>query len=439
MMQLAFSGPFGETVTLFDEQETFISGKVNARFRLALAGRGGGKTFVGVIAIILELEKLKPGQSIVLVAPTFPMLNGVVMPEFEKRYWHKIKSYDKVHRIATDYKGRLIYFRSADNPNKIRGLHPHAMLLDEAGQMKASIWDIANGCVSVRLGKIFITTTPYQTAKWLKTKLFDNRHKPEYLFIRWVSHKNPEFKISEFERLRAETDPRFFKEEYEAEFVSISGLVFPEFSRNIHVSEEAEFSLSLPVDWSMDFGVNMPTFVGFWQRDPSIGENGQVRKFDELWQTDMDFWSIMDTKVIPRYPTMPKLVTCDPTGKHRDKVAAISHATILKEYGRKLGFRLKYKKDWNSAEMRMHGIKEIKKALLDPDGFRIHPRCKHTIDSFENYVFVPNTDEPEKDGIHDHAMEESQYYFIGKPKYNSAGVEHWEPREEVFEGTGYYA
>ncbi len=437
-MTLTFTGPFGEDFHLFPKQETFITAKPEARFRTAIAGRGGGKTAIGVIAMVLEIEKGKPRDVFVIVAPTYPMLEGAVMPEFEKRYWHKIKRYDKVHRRATDYKGRMIFFRSSEHPNKIRGLHPKAMLLDEAGQMKKEAWDIANGCVAVELGRIYITTTPYLRAPWLKTELFDHRNDPEHLFVRWKSHENPKFSINEYERLKGKTDPRFFAQEYDAEFIQISGLVWPEFARKIHEkAEEAEFSERLPIYWSMDFGVNMPTFVGFYQIDPAIGENGQVKKIDEIWQTDMDFWSIMDNLVLPRYPKMPKFVSCDPTGNYRDKVAAISHVDVLKSYARKHKFVIRYKKNWNDAKMRMKGITEVRGMLIDPDGFRIHPRCTHSIQTFENYMFQENTDIPLKDGIHDHPAEELQYFSICRPKYYYQDPGSYEEPPEIFAGTGY--
>lgn len=438
-MKLHFTGPFPETVTLFDKQTEFLRAKPEARFRTALAGRGGGKTMIGVCAMVLEIEKLKPRDSVVLVAPTYPMLEGAIMPEFEKRYWHKIKRYDKVHRKATDYKGRIIFFRSAEHPNKIRGLHPKAMLLDEAGQMKKELWDIANGCVAVMMGRIYITTTPYLYAPWLKTELFDSRNDPEHLFVRWKSKENPQFAISEYERLKAKTDPRFFAQEYDAEFVQISGLVFPEFNRDIHMkADEAEFSRALPMYWSMDFGINMPTVVGFYQIDPKKGEYGQVRKINELWLTDLDFWHIMDDYVLPiaERTKMAQWLSCDPTGNYRDKVAAISHVDVLREYAKTHKFGIRAKKNWNDHKMRMKGITEIKEALMDPDGYRIHPRCQHTIQSFENYTFVENTDIPLKDGIHDHCMEESQYFFITRPKFHYEEPEY-EPEVEVFDGTGY--
>lgn len=438
MLRIEFSGPFGEVVELFDKQEEFLTSKPTARFRLALAGRGGGKTFCGVIAAINELEKLKPGESICLVAPTYVMLNGILMPEFRKRYWHKKKSYNAIDRMFIDYKDRIVYLRSADRPDRIRGLHPHMMYLDEAGMMSEDMWNIANGCVSVRKGSIWLTTTPMFTNFWLQNRIWRNRHKDEYLFVTWESKENPSFDPEEFERLRKETDPRIFALEYMAQFGTISGLVWPQFDDDVHIDPELQYSHALPLYVSMDFGVNMPTFVGWYQVDPTIGKYGQIRKLGELWQTDMDFWAIMEKKIIPRFPKPPRWIACDPTGNYRDKVANISHGQILREYGRKYNFGVKFKKDWNSHEMRMHGITEVTKALIEEDGFKIHPSCIHTIETFKFYAYEKGTDKPEKDGIHDHPAEEMQYFFIAKPRrvlprgeYDLVG------HEEYFEGTGY--
>ena len=104
---------------LTDPQKTISSS--NSRFRVVAAGRRFGKSFLS----INELAKFSryPNRKCLYVAPTYRQAKQVIWDELKNRLhgvrWIKRVNESDLHILLKN--GSIIYIRSADNREALRG------------------------------------------------------------------------------------------------------------------------------------------------------------------------------------------------------------------------------------------------------------------------------------------------------------------------------
>jgi predicted phage terminase large subunit-like protein len=166
-----------QPIQVHEAQRIFLEN--DSRWKAFIGGRGSGKTFAGC----LEAQK-EAGRQVctgAIVAPTFPMLRDGILP-----LWNEIvprgliKQYLKSEMTAIMANGSRIIFRSADDPDRLRGLNLSWFWLDEAAYMDRAVWAIATATLREkgRAGKAWITTTPagfnWIYDFWVKNKTPDH-------------------------------------------------------------------------------------------------------------------------------------------------------------------------------------------------------------------------------------------------------------------------
>jgi phage terminase large subunit len=261
---------------LLPRQAEFIHSP--AKYTAYVAGLGSGKTFAGCVK---ALKKSKPGQPGMIVAPTFPMLRDVT----QKKFFELLDignypyTFNKAENSAQVF-GTQVLFRSADEPERLRGVNLNWAYLDEAALMKEDVWRIILG--RLRTGpdpEAWITTTPagynWVWRYWVE-KANDN-----YALFHSATRENVHLPPDYLRDLEANYSGEFAKQEIEGEFVAFEGLVYLEFSRNIHVYKD----MPLPVSWwkvrSIDFGYTNP-FVCLWG---AVDADGRLYVYDEHYRS----------------------------------------------------------------------------------------------------------------------------------------------------------
>jgi hypothetical protein len=206
-----------------------------------LAGIRGGKT----LALVNEGNKISlsgwktfgtPNRGCIL-SPTYPMLRDVVLPEFFKFCPRELlKEFNHSEMRATWVNGSETLFRTADDPDRLRGLDLNWAATDELSIMKHEAYIILLGRIAQKQGCLFAATTP-KGRNFVYTEIFEPFQKgnPDYDVISFSSYDNPYFPKQEIDRLKATYSAEFFAQELEAQFVSFQGLVLPQFSRVRHV------------------------------------------------------------------------------------------------------------------------------------------------------------------------------------------------------------
>lgn len=195
-----------------------------------VAGIGSGKTIAGCLKGLMA-SMGQPGMRTpnlgMVVTPTYPMMRDATL-----RVWHEqcgawIHSMNKSDLVARMYNGSEVLFRSADDPERLRGPSLSWVYLDEAALCDDKVWDISLGRLRQfgQMGRIWLTTTP-KGRNWV-WELFENKKQPGYRLFRATTKDNifvgPEF----LENLRNTYGVGLWaRQELEGEFVVAEGAIF---------------------------------------------------------------------------------------------------------------------------------------------------------------------------------------------------------------------
>ena len=136
-------------------------------FRGFTGGRGAGKSFVGAYDL---LRRAIPGRLYMVVAPTYPMLNDSSFRSFKTHAETLGIPYTMNRsRFSAMLPNKAeILFRSADNPDRLRGPNLSGCWLDEASYIDHEAYKIAIACLREggQQGWMTATFTPRGRQHW---------------------------------------------------------------------------------------------------------------------------------------------------------------------------------------------------------------------------------------------------------------------------------
>lgn len=146
-----------------DPQKEFWADE--SKFTAFIGGIGSGKTFAGALKV-LTMPSNSTGM---VLAPTFPMLRTASLRAFLEiaRPAGLIESFNKSDYEMVLKGNRTIYWRSADNPDRLRGPNLGWVWMDESAMMDEETWLIAIGRLRQSPGQAWMTSTPRGTRHWL--------------------------------------------------------------------------------------------------------------------------------------------------------------------------------------------------------------------------------------------------------------------------------
>lgn len=368
-------------------------------------GRGSGKTTAGAIQSVLESCRYQPGSSGMIVAPSYPMLEDASMKEFFN--WlprHFIREFNKQRRIVWLTNGSEIAFRSADNPDSLRGPNRSWVWFDEARNLKTrEAFDIAAGQMR-QTRKFWLTTTPSGIFHWLY-ELFVEKPLPSSAMITVKSAENPHNSPDYATNLRAQYTGLFAAQELDAAWVSFEGRIYDNFELEHNVSEEAEYNPALEVMWGVDDGYAYGSGPGHANYHPRVILFGQMTPvgglniFDE-YVAALELSEVSLDNALSRPYQLPRVA-------YVDSSAAELKARIWERGISTIG----------ATHTVVEGIKNVRRMICDGNGvrlLRIHPRCVHLIREMQLYRYdearkTATVGEPAPLKVDDHGPDAVRY------------------------------
>jgi phage terminase large subunit-like protein len=152
-----------------------------------------------------------------VIAPTYPMLRDATLRTFMDlaQRGKVLKSWQKGDGVAELIDGKTILFRSADDPDRLRGPNLGWFYLDEAAMMSADAWMVMIGRLRLAPGRAWATSTP-RGMNWL-AKLVQSG--PDYQLITSSTREN-RYLPSEFVATLERTyTARMARQEIEGQFL----------------------------------------------------------------------------------------------------------------------------------------------------------------------------------------------------------------------------
>jgi PBSX family phage terminase large subunit len=265
------------------------------RFPVVVTGIQAGKTTVGAVWLCAKLYKdYQAGikGDYLIAAPTVKILQQSTLPKFREIFpsdWGVWKENSKVFELKW---GGHVFVRSTDDPDYLEGMTLLAAWLDEAGQMKETVWINVQGRLSIAKGPCLLTTTPYNLG-WFNRTIVKNAKRVVEMeeqgegsrkFLAkenirdvgdstiagfsWPSNHNPAFPQDEYERMKKQLSKAIFDRRYNGKFTALEGLVYPDFDQAIDFVDP----FPVPAEWErfggQDFGKENPTCILGVSRNP---------------------------------------------------------------------------------------------------------------------------------------------------------------------------
>lgn len=190
-----------------------------------VGGRGAGKTWVGSYRLVTRSE---PNKNYLVVAPTYTMLRDIAWPVFleQASRLHFLRDTIRSRLAAILGNGAVVLFRSADGPDRLRGLNVAGAWIDEASLVTREVYDVV--LLALRqtpAAWLACTFTPKGKSHWT----YEVFGKPVegVRIVRSRTAENPFLPADFVDRVAMQTSDLMARQELEAEFVDLSGVDWP--------------------------------------------------------------------------------------------------------------------------------------------------------------------------------------------------------------------
>jgi len=384
----------------------------DARFRVLVAGRRFGKSYLSCIELLRGAIN-KPGETFFYCAPTYRMAKDIAWKTIKQlipQAWVKSKNESDLKIELRN--GSMIELKGTENAMALRGRSLSGCVLDEAAFMDAGVWfEVLRPALADKQGWALFISTPEGTASWFYD-LWCYAGEVEHGWKRWsyTTIDGGNVPPEEVEAARTQLDPRTFRQEFEASFENLSGLVAINFNES-NITPTAEDIPKLPLWVGLDFNVdNMSAVCGV-----RVGD--ELHIFKEILMVNATTWDMAD-ELIHHFSLERRIDVCpDPTGAARKTagVGLTDHAIL-----RKAGLRVSTPKSpWKIRDK----VNCVNTAILDSTGARrlkIHPSCRETIKSLRTLVYDQSGLPNKKLGV-DHMFDALGYLCLMKFNLNKHG------------------
>lgn len=376
------------------------------RFRVLVAGRRFGKSYLACIELLRGAIN-RPGETFFYCAPTYRMAKDIawrVLKKLVPKVW--IKSKNETDLKIELVNGSLIELKGTENAMALRGRSLSGVVLDEAAFMDSEVWfEVIRPALADKQGWALFISTPDGTASWFYDLWCYVPEDETNDWQRWsyTTIEGGNVAKEEVEAARAQLDARTFRQEFEASFENLSGLVAVSFS-DANISTEAADINVLPLLLGVDFNVDPMSGICAVKKDDTL------YVFDEIMlRGGATTWDFAD-EVTRRYGVDRRVIACpDPTGGARKTsgVGMTDHSIL-----RRTGFTVQTPRaPWKVRDK----ITAVNTALLDATGARrtlIHPRCKELIKALRTLTYASGTGLPNKNLGVDHAFDAFGYLVL---------------------------
>jgi len=371
-----------------------------SRFVACVAGRRFGKTFLAVGSLIRAAIG-GPNRNVWYIAPTYGAAKEIcwnmLISELPAEYIQKTNETSLTIRLIN---GSVIALKGAEKPNNLRGRALDHVVLDEFADMRPETWfEVIRPSLSDRQGSALFIGTPKGRNHFYDLWASGVNGATDWESFQYTTIQGGNVPEEEIEAAKADLDERTFNQEYCAEFVTYSGLIYYGFNRELSVIDYPDDNGTLHI--GMDFNLDPMSAV------ICIRKGGTLYAVDEI----VMFGSNTDemvSEIHNRYPNRNIIIYPDPASRQRKTSAGgRTDLSILQN----AGFSVKAK---NSHAAVRDRINAVNSRLLSGDGERhlyISPKCKQTIKSLERQTYKEGTSVPNKGDGFDH-MNDALGYLV---------------------------
>jgi len=383
--------------------------QLTCRYPLFIGGYGSGKTFMLCVCALRDVF-IAPDARVAVYSDTYDQLRLNIIPRIEEmlttagvKYRH-----NKAENVIELGGGRMLIFRSMDNPRRIIGYEVFRSHVDEleantdmakAEEIWLRIMARNRQVIEGHDNRVYVYTTPDQGFGFTYERWKKNPPSEEYQYVRASTFSNPHLPEDYAQALMSDYPPELAKAYLEGEWCNLtSGTVYNAFKRETCFTNR-EIVPGEPLHIGMDFNVGKMAAV------VAVREGNRLFVVDEIVGVE-DTPAIID-EIKKRYRNHAINVYPDASGTQRSTSdASRSDIALLQQ----AGFIVRTKKKNPSVRDRVVCVN----ARFSEGRLAVNlRRCPNLVEALEKQTYN-NKGEPDKSQGYDHVNDALGYmvYYL---------------------------
>ena len=342
------------------------------RFKVVCAGRRWGKSLVSRMAL-LKWASEKEGLYWI-VSPTFQQGKDIhwfqgFRLEIPKLYIKRVNEADLTLDLSN---GSRIQLKSAENPDRLKGVKLNGLIVDEIATMRDWDWvwqEALRPTLTDFSAPAMFISSPKGYNHFYELFLKENQD-PQFKSFKFTSYDNPFIPTEELDSARLTLTEDYFAQEYLAEFKTYTGLVYKCFSRLMHVKELPDFK---PIYYirGLDKGFRNPTACALI----AVDKDDVWYMIDEVYETGLTNPPLAELLKQQRGELQLEYSTMD--SAHASDIQDLQDLgedflPVRKQSGEKSESYVRYK------------IQKLTERIKSGK-FIVDPSCEHIVAEFERY------------------------------------------------------
>jgi len=401
-----------------------------SRFVVVSAGRRFGKTVLAVVKMITRAMESKKAL-IWYIAPTYKQAKMIAWKMLLEMTPQKlVAKKNEVDLELTMINGSSICLKGADNEDSLRGVGLDFAVLDEYASMKPNVWqEIIRPMLSDRQAPALFIGTPKGKNHFWEIWLKGQRKESGFSSYTAKTEQNPYIPRSEIKDAKDILNDRYFKQEYEASFEDYTGLIWPEFTPELHVIEPFEVQPWWETVSSIDTALSGTTAC----LNACVDDNGTIYITKEFYEQNKRVSEVADAV----RDWNPGMWLIDPAAKIKNVNKLGSLYSLFDEYNDNGIMAYPAENDVNAGINRVAEYFKLNK-------LKIFSNCKNLIHEIERYHWAEERETvqgivvPKPFKSLDHACDAMRYLVMSRPqaakleqKIVKGSFEDWERREQA--------
>jgi len=370
----------------------------SARFRVVVAGRRFGKTFLA----INELAKFArhPNQKCLYIATTYRQAKNVILNDLiqflqEKNWIKKINHSDLEITLVNN---SIIALRSSDNKEALRGTKWHFIVFDEFASMDYETFNsVLRPTLADTGGHALFIGTPYgRNHFW---DLYSNGGK----LADWSSHQYTTIQgghvpPEEIEAAKRDLDERTFSQEFNAKFEDAAGIIAYAFTPE-NIKPAPQISPTNALHIGMDFNTDRFAACVMLQNRETLHIVDEIQLMNASTHD-------MCKEIQSRYGRRMIFVYPDASGSQRKTSAnGLTDHIILHN----AGFKVRTPKTNPPVKDAIAAVNSRLRSTSGEIKLWVDPKCRHTLDSLNKFSYKEGTRTPDKTGMYDGMFDALKY------------------------------
>lgn len=236
--------------------------------RWCIAGNQSGKTTCGAREASYHATGLHPYRHVsepsigwvITLDRTFAndVLLPVVLHFLPSQLVKKVTRGDAI-RIDLQNGSQIVFKTYGQGWDKFQGAKIHWAWFDE--ECPEAVYDETMVRLMAYKGSHWVTMTPLQGKTWIYKRIFSKRHefsKADLEIFKWRTTDNTTLDARRVEKTFGRMDPKIRNARMDGDFVSLEGLIWPQFDERVHLVDEFKLEPHWPIVVGMDYGYRHP-------------------------------------------------------------------------------------------------------------------------------------------------------------------------------------